>query len=263
MTRVDKLIDFLNVAGIPAALVMTVGMVVFPWFAGGFSWAYVHAVWMDWQTLNVGVLAFAASLIAFNISRYHDNQQRHREFIAARSFLPEALSELISYFKASAKLLTDALEYVSRDQNISAPQPSFELPAPPEGYREIFSRCISLAEHDVAEHLSRILMRMQIHNARITSLVDELRPESRTVVLKQNIITYLYRLGELQALTGQVFNYARGLEPFKRESLTWEDFTNAYNNLDIWVEEIEDLEGFTRRAIKRAESEERNVSGQV
>lgn len=256
MTRIDKLIDFLNVAGIPTAFVMAIGMLVFPWFAGGFSWAYVHEVWLQWQTLNVGILAFMSSLIAFNISRYHANQQRAREFIAARSFLPEALSELISYFKSSARLLTDAYACVSPGRDTSAPLPSFDAPPTPESYREVFSRCISLADHDVAEHLSGILMRMQIHSARINSLVEELRPDSRTVVIKQNVMTYLYRLGELHALTGNVFDYARGLESFKKGRLTWEDFRNAYANLDIWVDEIEDLEGFTRRAIKRAESDE-------
>ncbi len=254
MSRIDKTIDLLNLAGLPAALVFAFGMVVYPWIDGGLNWAHVHAVWMDWQTLNVGVLAFASSLIAFNISRYHTNQQRQREFIAARAFLPEALSELMSYFHESARVLTGAFAFISRDQADSEPPQSNERPVPPEGYREVFSRCISLAEADVAAHLSYILMRMQIHNARITGLVDEQRPGRRVVVLRSNVVSYLYSLAELYALTAKVFDYARGLEPFKKERLKWEDFRNAYFNLDIDFEEIEDLQGFTERAIQREEA---------
>lgn len=44
-------------------------MFVAPIFQGDFSWGYVQAVWDRWQGLNVGVLAFAASLTAFSISR--------------------------------------------------------------------------------------------------------------------------------------------------------------------------------------------------
>lgn len=76
-------------------------MLFHPWFNGG--WKYAHAVWLEWQSLNVGILAFSASVIAFNISRYQATQQRRRELVAARAFLPDSLSELTQYLNRLLK----------------------------------------------------------------------------------------------------------------------------------------------------------------
>lgn len=249
MTQLDKLIDFLNAAGIPLACAMLIGMVIYPLFSGDFSWAHLHAVWLDWQTLNVGMLAFASSLIAFNISRYHANQQRNREFVAARSFLPEALSELVAYFKSSAELYVSVYKLTEQNHDTSRPAQVFKPPASPEHYREIFSRCISLANSDVANYLSNILVQIQIHSARLSSLLEEIKPNRKSIVTNKNIVAYLYKLGELQALTAKVFDFARGLESFKKSNLTWKDFENAYRNLGIQIDEIEGLETITKRRI--------------
>ncbi|OOF32629.1 hypothetical protein BZJ21_15105 [Salinivibrio costicola subsp. alcaliphilus] len=73
-------------------------------------------------------------------------------------------------------------------------------------------------------------------------------------IIKENIRSYLYRLGELQALVGRLFNYSRGIEKFDDSPLSWDDFKNAYGNLDLWIEEIDDLKGFTKRAIVRGDN---------
>lgn len=54
----------------------------------------VQSIWHHWQALNVGMLAFMSSLVTFYISKFNANNQRERNFVAARAFLPEALSEL-------------------------------------------------------------------------------------------------------------------------------------------------------------------------
>jgi hypothetical protein len=73
---------------------------------------------------------------------------------------------------------------------------------------------------------------------------------------KQNLITYFYRVGQLQALVGNLFDFARNESKFSALSLGWEDYRNAYGNLDIWVSEIhiddqQNLEAFTKRRIAR------------
>lgn len=67
---------------------------------------------------------------------------------------------------------------------------------------------------------------------------------------------YIYRLGELQALINKLFEFSRSLGDFDRDPLEWEDYRNAYSNLDFWIEDYSvnedmNLTAFTQRAIKR------------
>ena len=230
-------------------------MCIYPWFKGNWNWSFVHSVWMDWQSLNAAVIAFISSLIAFNISRHNAKQQRERDFIASRSFLPEALSELITYFKLSARLLKEAWHQVKDNTDQCKTPLEVNTPNLPEQYREIFSRCISLADPEVAQYLSRILILLQLHHARIVELSKNFQSDSTMLILDSNIITYLYRLAELQALVENIFNYSRGLNKFNDNNLIFSDFANAYLNLDIWLDEFDDLEGFTNRTIERSDNE--------
>ena len=250
----DKLIGVLNWIGTPAVFLYFFSMIVYPWFDKGGQWSGVQDTWMDWQTLNVGVLAFISSMVAFNISKYHANQQREREFIAARAFLPEALSELVGYFEKSAELLVEAWIRATDEQDRCKTPLEHPVPSLPENYREIFSKCISLADPEVAQYLSYILMRLQVHHARINSLSRSFQPDSNTLVIKENIKSYFFRLGELQALVGRIFNYSRGLERFDDSPLSWDEFRGAYGNLYLWLDELDDLGDFTRRAIGRGDN---------
>lgn len=249
IAKPDTLVSILNWVGVPLIGIYLICMFLYPWIFGHGNWGHVQGVWHSWQSLNVGMLAFLSSVIAFNISRFNANKQRERNFIAARAFLPDALSELTEYFKSSSSLLTEAWQKV-RKKSTKTPLQT-QVPNLPEGYKEIFSRCIEFAEPDVGEHLAYILMRLQVHRSRINDLSNSFKEDSTVMVLPQNIITYLYRLSELQALINKIFGFARGLEAFDGSDLVWEDYRNAYANLDIWTDEFDDLVGFTQRAIER------------
>jgi len=222
-------------------------MVFIPLIESQGDWKYVQSVWYHWQSLNVGMLAFVSSIIAFNISRFNAEKQRERNFIAARAFLPDALSELTTYFKLSASLLNEAWEKISV-KNSKSPLLT-PLPKLPVNYKKIFSHCIKFADPEISEYLAYILMRLQVHNSRIEDIPEDL--SSRGRLSPHNIITYLFRLGELQALTGKIFEFARGLESFDGSAFIWEDYQNAFSNLGIWAEDYDDLIGFTKRAIER------------
>ncbi|PCM43773.1 hypothetical protein CPA50_15575 [Marinobacter sp. ANT_B65] len=247
----DQLVSIVNWVGTPLVIFYVYGMTIHPLFNGAGGWSNLHKVWMDWQTLNVGVLAFISSLIAFNISKHHANQQREREFIAAKSFLPEALSELVAYFKSSAIVLNEAWWKAKDDSSRKKGPLQSDTPQLPENYKEIFSRCISLAPPDVSVYLSYILMRLQVHNARITGLFEDFQPNSTMSVLPVNVISYIYSLGELQALANKIFDYARGIDDFRDEALNWEDFRNAYRSLNISIGQVDDLEPSTKLAVGR------------
>lgn len=249
--KTDTLISAVNWMSALALPVYMVCMVVVPWIQEGCDWAYVQSVWDRWQTLNAGVLAFIASVIALNISRYHANKQRERQFVAAKAFLPHALSELISYFKQSAKLLREVWVHIENEEIRSPITLETIAPELPRDYQEIFSRCIEQADPDVADYLAKILMRLQIHNARMKDLFASLTQESHMLVLRANVISYMYSLAQLQGAVNKLFPFARGMGEFDKAKLVWEDYYNAFANLDIWVEDFDDLEGFTKRAIER------------
>lgn len=254
IVKADTLVAVINWVGVPLVLLYAYCMLLAPWFDGQWDWNHVQRIWDRWQTLNTGVLAFISSVIAFNIAKFNSNKQRERRFTAARAFLPHALSELTSYCKLSSRLLSEAWgrlddPVAGRSRPLEADFPNLS-----EEYKETFSRCIADAEPDVGDYLAYILMRLQVHHSRLRELNNSFSAGNRSVLVRENIKSYIYRLAELQALVNRLFGYARGLESFGGSYLDWDDYSNAYSNLDIFPEDIDDLEGFTRRAIARSKS---------
>ncbi|WP_413625583.1 hypothetical protein [Luteibacter sp. Lutesp34] len=196
------------------------------------------------------MLAFLSSVIAFNISRFNADQQRSRDFLAAKAFLPAAFSELSEYFKSSASVLTS--EWGRQGDG----EINVEVPSPDGDYKLIFEKCIRHATPEVGKYLVGILVQMQIHNARLRELFRAGDGIIHIHIGRSNLIAYLYRLGELQALINKNFDFARGIDSFDSKPLEWEDLRNAYGNLnirsqDIVVDEKMNLEEFTRRALAR------------
>lgn len=250
IVKPDTLVNLLNWVGLPVVVAYFFSMFIFPLFDGGGDWVHVQAVWDRWQSINVGMLAFISSITAFNISRYNANKQRERNFLAAKAFLPAALSELSVYFKSCAAILLQGWE-ATNNREFNA-----EAPVLPEDYKKVFEHCIKYAEPDVGDYLSRILVWLQIHDSRLKSYVKGFNEEGRITPDRHNLISYLYRIGELQALINKIFEFARNMGKFDSNPLEWEDFRDAYMNLDISIEDMHisedmNLEAFTKRAIER------------
>ena len=169
----DTLVNLLNFVGLPAAILYTFCMLVWPWISGCGDWGYVQGVWDRWQSLNVGMLALVSSITAFNISRYNAAKQRQRDFLASKAFLPAALSELVSYFKASANIFK--LGWKSE----CGSSPNFDVPDLPHEYKTVFAECIRHAEPSVGDYLSRILVELQIHDAHLKNCVEQHSGEER------------------------------------------------------------------------------------
>lgn len=221
-------------------------MIVAPWVIGGWRWGYVQDVWDRWQAVNVGILAFAASFIAFEAARYSESKQRKREFLATRAFLPEALSELTAYLEDCAAVHMAAWNNASR----------VTFPSPPTQYKDVFADCIRHADSDTGQQLSallsEILMWLQVHVARIEGLMAS---PAHTAAMKQlNSLDGLRLVGELQAKINRLFPFARGLADLDSRPLVWDDYKNAYLNLGVHVENFVingiSLESKTQRHIE-------------
>ena len=227
-------------------------MFVHPWIYSDGEWSSVQAVWHRWQALNVGVLAFVSSLIAFNISLYIAEKQRQRDFQASKAFLPDALSQITTYLKSSAKFL------VSEWSDSPKVPVTDQLPKLSRDYKRVFQDCIRHAEPQVGDCLARVLMRLQVHTSRLNDYREQKNSANWIGPSKLTTITYLYRVGELQAWVNRLFPFARSLEALDDSPLQWADFKQAYANLDLWPDDIwindrDTLEGFTKRAIRRAD----------
>lgn len=217
------------------------------------DWEYVQEVWDRWQSLNVGILAFLSSVIALKISSLNAKRDKDRQFVAARAFLPHSLSELCGYFKKNAVVLSNFWQELDESQGTLIGATRRDIPELPELYKQIFSRCIEFAPPEIADSLAFILMRLQVFHSRMASLEGSLGL-THYIFTKHELITYIYCLGELQVLVNKLFPFARGLAPFDNSQATWDDYQNAYSNLDFTVSDIDDLESFTLQRISKSNS---------
>lgn len=245
------LVDVANYAGWPLLVIYCFSMFAYPWLAGSWSWRFVQEVWDRWQTFNAGALAFAASLIAFNISRFNETRQRERDFVASKAFLPSTLSGLMAYCTQSARVLDAMWQSADKAAN------GFESPTLPADYRDVFANCIRHADPAIGSYLSNILVRLQVHDARMRDAIVASQREHERVVNKHTVITYVLRLGELYVLMSNLFSFARGEEEFETRTLVWDDFRTAYSILDLeiddlYIDEKMNLQAFTKRWLDRA-----------
>ncbi|EGR0744086.1 hypothetical protein ACPF4H_003617 [Vibrio cholerae] len=214
-------------------------MFIVPWFNGG--WDYVHGVWHSWQSLNVGVLAFLASVIALYVSRYQSIEQRKREFEGAKAFLPYALSELCKYLTSSAMVLVSVFPQRSGRRDIKL---DLECPLLPIEQFEVFKDCIKFAEVDVAKYLAKILNLLQVHHSRLEAICEANHlnePYGRSCI---------YSVAETQALINNLYDFARSDAEFKNKELDWEDIRVSYRNLGVIFENINKLEEYSQKRLE-------------
>lgn len=251
-------VDLLNYLGLPLLAIYGFSVFVFPWLKSGWDWGHVQQVWDRWQTLNAGALAFLASLVAFNIARFNEDEQRERDFRAAKAFLPSTLSSLMEYCAASARLI-EVLWQTSGERRMP-----LEYAGLPAGYREVLSNCIRHSTPEVGEYLVQILVRLQVHDARLRDAIAREPGCEERVIDRYSLLTYALRLGELYALLGALFGFAREEEPFAPRDLAWDQLQSAYRVLnleidDMYIDEKMNLEAFTKRWLDRVKATQAKV----
>jgi hypothetical protein len=243
---------FINHVGIALFALYFVCMGLFPWISGRGDWIYVQSIWDRWQTFNAGTLALIASAIAIKVARYREVKQRERKFIAARAFLPHALDELMGYFQASAKLYLEEWREYKLKESFPLSLSPLKTPAKlPESYKETFSRCIEHAEPAVGDYLADLLIDLQVHDARMREAFEPPEVGIVEIVSRPLLRSNLRRLARLYGLAAKLFPFARGAERLDSSNLEWGDYKTAYAILKVDLEEIDDLEEYTKSAINR------------
>ncbi|EPN4955266.1 hypothetical protein ACT0HV_003254 [Vibrio diabolicus] len=207
-------------------------MIVKPWYDGGGNWLYVHDVWSNWQTLNAAMIAFSASLVAVYAARYSEEKKRHRQLIAARAMLPQALSDLTQHTTNLARFYRETYDYWRTDQTTRD-----EKPVPPKqsinGAVAIFSNCMQHANIEVVEMMAKVLSMNQYISARAQSEYNDAFLVRRTV-WRLNMESQLCELGEMQALMNRMFSYGRELQSdLDVTSLTEQEISQGMRNINI------------------------------
>ncbi|KZN14769.1 hypothetical protein [Marinomonas sp. TW1] len=234
-------------------------MLIAPLVQSNFDWQHLQNVWNRWQALNVGILAFISSCIAFYISRYNSDQQRNRELTASKAFLPHALSELCSYLNSSSQIFIKAYKHSLNPRSgmretegieivtgLNTPQIEINnIPELPHSYAEIFTNCIRHAPPEFGEYLSNILRLLQIHHSRMCEI--SLQSSSFN---DSYYISCLYSLGELQVLIDNLFDFARNESDCIETNKSCRLFKTAYRELNISIEEFPELIDLTSRLLK-------------
>lgn len=199
------------------------------------SWQGVLDTWQTWQSFNAGALAFIASLVAFYVSTNQIRQQRYRRYVAARAFLPEALSELSYYCKESCAVYIKAYKRANNKSDTCKTELEVPLPNLPTDFKVTFSKCIESAirKDGLVTRLSDILSKLQVHHARMSSLHNEFNENSYVAKAPTTIISYLNCLGELQDLINKTFDVARGIGPLNNSITSLNDLSIAHANLNV------------------------------
>lgn len=205
--------------------------------------AWVQAVGSVVAILATGVSVWWAHCLERSRIVEAERLMRSREFIAARAFLPSAISELSTYCRDSAEILRTRWDSLTQAQE---PFSSRGFPTLPPTYREVFSNCIRHAEPSVVSYLSNILVCLQVQDSRLHSVCD---PQ----IEKCNLMSYMCSLADLYAQLSHLFNFARGEEEFSPRTLDWRSFETAYHLLKIHPEfhvvNNDDLRAYTERQI--------------
>lgn len=213
--------------------VYTLCMFIYPLVVSGGSWSYVQKVVERWQSINVGILALVTSLIAFWITQYSEEKQRIRNFTAARSFLPLALSKLCKHLELGRSILEKAWFEPAEVKDIGAYH-YFSVE-----YMSAISNSIKYAEAREGEYLASLLSDLQVLDSRLAELTGSSVTWIEDSLGQHNLIYYFLEIAELRAKVNRLFNLARGEEPADLSPLKWEDYRNAYSNLNIDYDRVE------------------------
>jgi hypothetical protein len=224
-------------------------MLVYPLIFHQASWESIQKVWHYWQSLNVGMLAFSASVIALKATRYAAEMQRDRDFSASKAFLPESLDELTACLRECIPLLEEAYARV-KDESDRCKTPLVTNAAILSGeYRNTFKECMRYASPNEGDYLASVLLKLQIYLARIEGLKNSFSASSGMIVTTQTIYGRMYDSAELQAMINQLFPFARGMEKFNGLSLDKRKMLGGYFSLNVIPDNYSGLLDFTGKKL--------------
>lgn len=204
-------------------------MVIIPTIDTGLNWSEIQKVWDRWQTLNSGMIALLAAMLAIYAAQHTENARRQRELIAARALLPLALSELHKYCSELAIFIKS--EYLEWD--INRPDEVLttdnKVPERPAAWVfDAFKNCMIHANENEAKFMASILSEAQI----INSILHDYKHKNH-LIMESTFSGYSTYLCDMHAKLGRMFKYSREHTPLFTENITNEERNNSILVLDV------------------------------
>jgi hypothetical protein len=206
--------------------------------------------WLQaWQTLIAATVASTiasiASYVAFqNTSRSlaHseslETNRRQRKHAAIRAILPLALSQVNAYAEHYAKELVPLISKCHRETlPVGTVTTSLLAPLSPDALKTLtdFIEYTDVGNLGVLESTVALI---QIHDARMRSLVEENNDLSLTrVVVQSSIEGRIIDAVSIYAGASAYFNYARRRVHELPSALSWDDVIAALRNIRLWDDE--------------------------
>lgn len=207
-------------------------MITVPLITTEFSWIEIQKIWDRWQTLNSGMIALLAAILAIYATQYTENAKRNRELIAAKSLLPLALSELTGYCTHLAMYLKKEFMAwgMTNDIGISINEKeTHEIPkSPNEWVFEVFKSCMVHEHETEAKFMASILSDTQVTSARIQSMKD-----NNLLVTENTFSSHADDICELHAKLDRMYMYAREHSLLLTTEITEDEKINSICALDI------------------------------
>lgn len=240
----------------PFAIVYFGAMFIAPLFIYKFNWVDIHQVWMDWQTLNAGILAIISSVIALYSVKYQQIRAESKEVQVARAMFPDTLSELCDYTNAVSRILIRAYELVEGKMFHTANGIGIDMPLKPARHMDVISLIIKNSDDKIIYDLSIFVNKLQILHSRTNTIHSSLYLNSTQLTTKIHVLNQMVLLSEIQAYIGIFFDYSRVENLNKISSkITKEKMRNSISslNLDVGFKLPDDLESILNSRFKNIE----------
>lgn len=230
-------------------------MFIYPIFHYRQNWSQINQIWLDWQTLNAGVIAILASAIFYQSTKYATEKQISSNLKANKAMLSHKLSDLSHYYSCSFKLLNSALTHADNQDGemkecdimfanaLSSINENKEL--------SIIVECMKTATANDADKLAKYVSELQIHNSRLQKIIQK-RPCISEVGNSLYILSCIHRLATLQLMTNNLFSYARNQADKIEYSITSENMKTAYRNIGLLSENEELILNYTNNKINKS-----------
>ena len=195
----------------------------------GSPWCEIYGFLKDWQTLIGALIALIAAILTIRVMRRqasdentrHENQLKRKE-MAARAQMPDALSEMIAYIRASGEYLTGQ---------------SAEPPEQPLSAITTLKQVIEHIDDKAAQRTFELVSWYQVQRVR---MMAEAPPQAEPERGER-----LYDAVLLQAYANSLFDYARNeATTAPTEKPSFEDMITAYKNTFTLIYTVQNEQQF-------------------
>jgi hypothetical protein len=224
---------------------------IIPIFAYCFDWDQIIKFWIDWQTLTAAMIAFFASIVIYHATQIKEEKQRQRNFIAVSAFLPDAFSKIIAFCDESLNTYKNVLDEMLEETTKNKQDLKRDIPTFPIDTFKTIKESMSFAPDDFSSYLARILVLIQIFEARMEGNFQYSSNNKNyiAIVSRSTILSEIFLACRIKAMISNIFKYVRNEGDFKDVDPDFSDLMRSFRTAGL-VEDNELTEFFENHKIR-------------